>query len=89
MIIDMAAVIWNGYKSCMYRTYCVGKKPTREQKDFYHIAYEWLYRAIEKSSARRNHQRDRGMLALSDGTWVIISLAVLAVAGRCETSVGP
>lgn len=48
MIIDMAAVIWNGYKSCMYRTYCVGKKPTREQKDFYHIAYEWLYRGIEK-----------------------------------------
>ncbi|MBI3060619.1 MAG: aminopeptidase P family protein, partial [Deltaproteobacteria bacterium] len=37
-----------GYKSCMYRTYCVGKKPTKEQNDFYHIAYDWLYRAIEK-----------------------------------------
>ncbi len=28
VIIDMAAVTWNDYKSCMYRTYCGGKKPT-------------------------------------------------------------
>jgi Xaa-Pro dipeptidase len=48
VIIDMAAVTWNGYKSCQYRTYCVGKKPTDEQKDYYQIAYEWLYRAIEQ-----------------------------------------
>ncbi len=48
VIIDMAAVTWNGYKSCQYRTYCVGKQPTQEQKDYYKIAYEWLYDAIEK-----------------------------------------
>jgi Xaa-Pro dipeptidase len=48
VIIDMAAVTWNGYKSCMYRTYCVGKKPTDEQKKYYQIAYDWLYRAIDK-----------------------------------------
>ncbi|MFQ6028476.1 MAG: M24 family metallopeptidase [Dehalococcoidia bacterium] len=48
VIIDMAAVTWNGYKSCQYRTYCVGKQPTQEQKDYYKIAYDWLYRAIEK-----------------------------------------
>ena len=48
VIIDMAAVTWNGYKSCMYRTYCAGKKPTQEQQDYYKIAYDWLYRAIEK-----------------------------------------
>ena len=48
VIIDMAAVTWNGYKSCMYRTYCAGKKPTQEQRDYYNIAYEWLYRAIDK-----------------------------------------
>ncbi len=47
VIIDMAAVTWNGYKSCQYRTYCVGKQPTQEQKDYYKIAYEWLYDAIE------------------------------------------
>jgi len=48
VIIDMAAVTWNGYKSCQYRTYCVGKQPTSEQKDYYKIAYEWLYTAIEQ-----------------------------------------
>ena len=48
VIIDMAAVTWNGYKSCQYRTYCVGKQPTQEQKDYYKTAYEWLYRAIDK-----------------------------------------
>ena len=48
VIIDMAAVTWNGYKSCQYRTYCVGKQPTQEQKDYYSVAYEWLYNAIDK-----------------------------------------
>ena len=48
VIIDMAAVTWNGYKSCQYRTYCVGKQPTDEQKEYYKIAYDWLYRAIDK-----------------------------------------
>ena len=48
VIIDMAAVTWNGYKSCQYRTYCVGKQPTQEQKEHYKIAYEWLYDAIDK-----------------------------------------
>lgn len=48
VIIDMAAVTWNGYKSCMYRTYCVGKKPTDEQRRYYDIACEWLYKAIDK-----------------------------------------
>ena len=48
VIIDMAAVTWSGYKSCMYRTYCVGKEPTQEQKEYYKIAYDWLYQAIAK-----------------------------------------
>ena len=48
VIIDMAAVTWNGYKSCMYRTYCVGKKPTDEQRRYYDLAYRWLYDAIDK-----------------------------------------
>ncbi len=47
VIIDMAAVTWNGYKSCMYRTYCVGKKPTDEQRRYYDLAYRWLYDAID------------------------------------------
>ena len=32
VIIDLAALTWNGFKSCCYRTYCVGGKPTDEMK---------------------------------------------------------
>src|SRR3989442_133153 len=41
-----AALTWNGYKSCYYRTYCVGKKPTQEMKDYYATALKWLYDSI-------------------------------------------
>src|SRR5437773_1520167 len=32
VFMDLAALTWNGYKSCYYRTYCVGKRPTQEIK---------------------------------------------------------
>ena len=35
VFMDLAALTWNGYKSCYYRTYCVGKEPSKEQKDTY------------------------------------------------------
>jgi Xaa-Pro aminopeptidase len=38
VFMDLAALTWNGYKSCYYRTYCVGKEPTKEQKDTYATA---------------------------------------------------
>ena len=47
VFMDLAALTWNGYKSCYYRTYCVGKEPTQEQKDYYAKALEWLYDSIE------------------------------------------
>jgi Xaa-Pro aminopeptidase len=37
VFMDLAALTWNGYKSCYYRTYCVGKEPSQEQKDTYAI----------------------------------------------------
>src|SRR5207253_1256932 len=46
VFMDLAALTWNGYKSCYYRTYCVGKEPTQEQKDYYAKAREWLYDSI-------------------------------------------
>ncbi len=46
VFIDLAAVTWNGYKSCYYRTYCVAGEPTKEQKQVYRQAYDWLYDAI-------------------------------------------
>jgi Xaa-Pro dipeptidase len=44
--MDLAALTWNGYKSCYYRTYCVGGQPTQEMKDYYARALEWLYDSI-------------------------------------------
>ena len=47
VFMDLAALTWNGYKSCYYRTYCVGKEPTKEQKDTYATALKWLYDSIK------------------------------------------
>jgi Xaa-Pro aminopeptidase len=47
VFMDLAALTWNGYKSCYYRTYCVGKEPTQEQKDYYATALKWLYDSIK------------------------------------------
>ncbi|HTC35653.1 MAG TPA: M24 family metallopeptidase, partial [Bryobacteraceae bacterium] len=47
VIIDLAALTWNGFKSCYYRTYCVGGKPTDEHKSYYDTALKWLYDSIE------------------------------------------
>ncbi|PZS16072.1 MAG: hypothetical protein DLM57_11290 [Pseudonocardiales bacterium] len=46
VIIDLAALTWNGFKSCYYRTYCVGGKPTAEHKQYYDIALGWLNDSI-------------------------------------------
>jgi Xaa-Pro aminopeptidase len=47
VIIDLAALTWNGFKSCYYRTYCVGGTPTAEHREYYDIALKWLYDSIE------------------------------------------
>jgi Xaa-Pro dipeptidase len=46
LFIDVV-IAWNGYHTCYYRTYSVGKKPTQEQKDYYKLALDWLYSAIK------------------------------------------
>ena len=51
VFMDLAAFTWNGYKSCYYRTYCVGKEPSQEQKDIYSTALEWLYDSIDAVKA--------------------------------------
>jgi len=51
VFMDLAALTWNGYKSCYYRTYCVGKEPTQEQKDVYTTALKWLYDSIDAVKA--------------------------------------
>jgi Xaa-Pro aminopeptidase len=46
VIVDLAALTWNGFKSCVYRTYCVGGKPTAEHQEYYDLAHKWLWDAI-------------------------------------------
>src|SRR5436190_18414150 len=47
VFMDLAALTWNGYKSCYCRTYCAGKEPSQEQKDVYATALKWLYDSIK------------------------------------------
>ena len=47
VIIDLAALTWNGFKSCVYRTYCVGGTPTDEMRQYYETAHTWLWDAID------------------------------------------
>ncbi len=51
VIIDLAALTWNGFKSCYYRTFCVGGKPTDEQRSYYDTALKWLYDSIDAVKA--------------------------------------
>lgn len=46
VIIDLAALTWNGFKSCYYRTFCVGGRPSAEQERYYELALGWLYDSI-------------------------------------------
>jgi Xaa-Pro dipeptidase len=47
VIIDIAALTWNGFKSCVYRTYCVGGKPTADHQRTYDLAHKWLWDSID------------------------------------------
>jgi Xaa-Pro aminopeptidase len=51
VIIDLAALTWNGFKSCYYRTYCVGGTPTDEHREYYDLALKWLYDSIDAVKA--------------------------------------
>jgi Xaa-Pro aminopeptidase len=44
LFIDVVSV-FNGYKTCYYQTFCIGK-PSQKQKDVYRQCYDWLFDAI-------------------------------------------
>lgn len=46
-IIDINGVSFQGYRTCFYRTYCVGAKPTEFQRELYQCAYEALTALIK------------------------------------------
>jgi Xaa-Pro dipeptidase len=45
LFIDVVSV-FNGYKTCYYQTFCIGK-PSRKQLDVYKQCYGWLFDAID------------------------------------------
>lgn len=44
LFIDVVSV-FNGYKTCYYQTFCVGK-PSKQQQAVYKQCYDWLFDAI-------------------------------------------
>ena len=67
VFMDLAALTWNGYKSCYYRTYCVGKEPSKDQKDVYATALEVAVRLDRRGTSRHDHARDRVEVAVGQG----------------------
>src|SRR4030066_274546 len=47
VIIDINGVSFQGYRTCFYRTYLVGDKPTQFQKEVYKVAYDGLLALTE------------------------------------------
>lgn len=45
---DIHNVSYSGYRTCYYRTFCVGRRPTSKQKDWYKQCYDWVYNALEE-----------------------------------------
>jgi Xaa-Pro aminopeptidase len=66
VIIDLAALTWNGFKSCVYRTYCVGGRPTDEMKRTYETAHTWLWDSIETTRPGTT-TREIAEVALGEG----------------------
>ena len=67
VIIDLAALTWNGFKSCCYRTYCVGGKPTAEHQRTYDEAHTWLWDSIEAAKPGVTTARHRVEVAVGEG----------------------
>ncbi len=67
-IIDINGVGFQGYRTCFYRTYCVGDKPTEKQKEIYASCYT-VQRAMETTLGPRqtNHQYTKKVIAKAKG----------------------
>ncbi len=46
-LCDIWGNVFCGYRTCYYRTWKVGGKPTQKEKDWYKRCYDWLVRMIE------------------------------------------
>jgi Xaa-Pro aminopeptidase len=51
VFIDLWGVTYMGYKTCYYRTFKVGTKPSAKEKDLFKRCREFLYRGLEELKA--------------------------------------
>ena len=68
VFMDLAALTWNGYKSCYYRTYMVGREPNQEQKDYYATRAEVAVRFDQSREGGRHNARYRIQMAVGEGS---------------------
>ncbi len=68
VFMDLAALTWNGYKSCYYRTYMVGREPNQEQKDYYAHRAEVAVRFHQSREGGRDNARHRVEMAVGQGS---------------------
>ncbi len=71
-IIDINGVSFQGYRTCYYRTYAVGDKPTEFQKDVYNCAYEGLMALLNSiKPGITNYEAQQNWLKQGDapGLW--------------------
>jgi Xaa-Pro aminopeptidase len=67
VFMDLAALTWNGYKSCYYRTYCVGKEPTREER-YLRDRARMALRFDSRGQSRDHHAGNRQKVAVREAS---------------------
>lgn len=45
--VDIVGATYMGYRSCYYRTFKVGSRPTAQEKDWFNKCRDYLYRAVD------------------------------------------
>jgi len=70
LALDINGVSFQGYRTCFYRTYCVGDKPTEKQKAIYQENYE-RQRSMELNMKPgiSSHDMIRAILEDGGGRW--------------------
>jgi len=71
-VIDINGVSFQGYRTCFYRTYCVGDKPTELQKDIYQSTYD-IQTSMENNikTGKTNHDMAEAVMddVRANGKW--------------------
>ncbi len=74
MLITDVVLSYMGYHTCVVRTFLVGDKPTKEQKQLYRAAYDAMYRTIE--AFKPGVMSDQVAAQLPETNWANFSLNI-------------